>query len=138
MQTCEQLLNESLKTYREIGHCYDSILKKSLNDRNLNKIEQQTKLIDIFSQQAQEIDGQLQSILPPTSKQNNKIKKLIRTRKEQLQILLDQNNQIAKRAGNAASLLKHEFSNLAQNNSVITQYGQVIPNQRKSIFNTSY
>lgn len=138
MQNCEQLLNESIKIYQEIGSCYDIILKSSLNDRNSDQIEQQAKSIDMFSQKAQEIDNQLQQLIPPASEQNDRIQALISLRTQQLQALLDQNSQISKRAGNIASLLKHEFSNLAKNNSAITQYGQSIPTQRKSMLKNSY
>ena len=138
MNNCEQLLIESIKIYQLIDNYYDNMLQMPLGTADPNQLNKQSQLIASCSEQLLKIDEQLKALVPELQLRTENTKLLVDKRKQLIKELINKNNTISQKASNISSALKHEFSNLAKNQSAINRYGQSMPTQKRSMLNNSY
>lgn len=137
-QDIDQLLQQSISLYQEIGAIYHNLLQTSLNTASAGKLTEDSHRVEGYLVDASEVDTQIQEL----QRQGNYLKTesttaLLAQREMAIAELVGTNKTIAKKAQNTASMLRHECSTMAKNHSAIAGYGNS-GTAKRSIFKGSF
>jgi hypothetical protein len=129
--SCNALLIQSIRIYREVGELYRS-MHNQLSDTSIFKARATVATIQTLLRDARDIDVLIAENLGPNGFFSEATEELLAKRKASLGSLQLANRDIAGRAENAKSLLRHEIAGMSTNRQAIKGY-KPVEAERKNI-----
>lgn len=134
-QGCYSALLQSCQLYEELYNVYQELERNITSSPTL--IAQITERLKTVQQQSTAVDLDLVAQLTNEPELQTTNKQLLRRRERLLQKLMDQNQNLVKKAGNMKSHLQHEMNSMNTNRTAINGY-KPIENGNKRLINNSF
>lgn len=129
--SCNALLTQSIRTYLEIDELY-LVMKNELSHASMVKAQATLELLQTLLEDARNIDNLVTESLKLIVTTPDSTEELLERRRELLDRLNSTNKNVAGRAENAKSLLRHEIISISNNRNAIKGY-KPIEAERKNI-----
>lgn len=129
--SCNGLLIQSIQIYQEIEELYQ-LVKNQLSKALMVKAQETLELLQTLLQDARNIDNRVAESLNLIVSFPHSTEDLLKTRGELLSRLSLANKNVAGRAENAKSLLRHEILSMSNNRNAIKGY-KPVETERKNI-----
>jgi PPE-repeat protein len=122
--SCDALLVQSIRIYREVGELYQS-MHNQLSDTSIFQAQATVENIKTLLQDALDIDSLIAESLGPDVFFSEATEELLAKRRASLSSLQLANKNVAGRAENAKSFLRHEITGISTNRHAIKSYKPV-------------
>lgn len=129
--SCNALIIQSIRIYREVGEFYQS-MHNQLSDTSILQAQVTVENINTLLRDARELDILIAGNLATMASFSEATKELLAKRAELLSQLHHANSGVAGRAKNAQSLLRHEITGMSTNRQAIKGY-KPVETERKNI-----
>ncbi len=121
VEPCNILLKQANEIYLEIEKYYQA-MQHDLSATSIPQVMQKVGVLNTLLQNAQGLDKMVADAMEKTDGISVSTRSLLEKRGEILSRIYQGNRNIAARARNVQSLLRHEISSLATNQKAITGY----------------
>jgi hypothetical protein len=129
--SCNALLVQSIRIYREVGELYQS-MHNQLSDTSIFKTQATVETIKTLLRDARDIDGLIAESLGPHAFYSQATEELLAKRRASLSSLQLANKDVAGRAENAKTFLRHEITDMSTNRQAMKGY-KPVETERKTI-----
>ncbi len=129
--SCDALLEKSIRIYQEIGLLYQS-MSNELSNTSISNAHTTIEKVEILLRDAGTLDSFIAEALNTVESPAGSTTDLLATRYRVIADISTANKQIACRAENSKSLLRHEIAATARNRNAIKCY-KPVENGRTSI-----
>jgi PPE-repeat protein len=129
--SCDALLVQSIRIYREVGELYQS-MHNQLSDTSIFQAQATVENIRTLLQDARDIDNLIAESLGPDAFFSEATEELLAKRRASLSSLQLANKNVTGRAENAKSFLRHEITGISTNRQAIKGY-KPVATERKNI-----
>ena len=130
--SCNALLIQSIRIYREVGELYQS-MHNQLSDTSIFKAQTTVESINSLLEDAHELDILIAGSFVTIASFSEVTQELLAKRAELLSQLHQANTGVAGRAKNAQSLLRHEITGMSTNRQAIKGYKPVETERRNMV-----
>lgn len=130
----DEMLLQSCELYQEIDKLYGILGTKISKSSPLSLRQVNTQLNELI-ERARIIDGKLASQLSRSTARSEHTAALIKQREELLHTLVRRNKNIAQKAGNLKSHIRHEIGSMKTNRSAMKGYAAMGQSRKNMIHN---
>lgn len=132
--TCDAMLLQSCALYQEIDSLYE-LLGTKISKSSPQSLQQVAVQLGDLIEQAKTIDGKLSNTLPPSPERSEHTAALVQQREAILRTLVQRNKNIAQKAGNLKSHMRHEIGSMKTNRSAMKGYAAMGQSRKNMIHN---
>ncbi|HBG20961.1 MAG TPA: hypothetical protein DDY32_17275 [Desulfobulbaceae bacterium] len=135
-RTCDALLMEACKTYREIEKLYAAVLG-AISDVSPTSVDNVRASLTVLLRDAYTFDSAISEKLGMASELAESTKALLQQREDILRQLHRCNRTLVNKAENIQSLIRHEINGMSKNRSALKGY-KPVEAKKKSIIRNSF